>query len=186
MFLSNPRTGVNSTGVNMSWLNPASVTLPTIGQFGDFERPTFRTPGFNKWDMTLFKEFPLSEKSRLQFRLAAFDIFNRAQLDAPQSSASFDWNLPLGATSLSQGSASLANPESFGIITDKRGHREVCEKGLAFHCLISALLGPSLFFGESAVEFAPVLCRKVFAASGVSTHACETLPSSFFFASMTF
>ena len=57
--------------------------------------------------------------------MAAFNIFNRAQLDAPSNSAQFNWNLPLGATSLSQGSASLANPEGFGIITDKRGHREV-------------------------------------------------------------
>ena len=87
--------------------------------------PVFRTPGFNKWDTTLFKEFSLSEMVRLQFRLAAFDLFNRAQLDAPSDSAQFQWNLPLGATSLSQGSASLANPGSFGIITDKRGHREV-------------------------------------------------------------
>ena len=125
VFLSNPRTGVNSTGVNGPWLNPASVTLPSIGQFGNFEAPVFRTPGFNKWDTTLFKEFSLSEMVRLQFRLAAFDLFNRAQLDAPSNSAQFQWNLPLGATSLSQGSASLANPGSFGIITDKRGHREV-------------------------------------------------------------
>ena len=75
--------------------------------------------------MTLFKEFPIREKLRLQFRLAAFDVFNRAQLLAPQTTAQFFWNLPLGATSLTQGSASLANPESFGVISNKYGHREV-------------------------------------------------------------
>jgi len=31
----------------------------------------------------------------------------------------------LGATTLSRGSASLANPDSFGKITNKHGHREM-------------------------------------------------------------
>ena len=125
VVLSNPQFGVASTGVNQHWLNPASITLPPIGQFGTFEQPTYRSPGSNKWDMTLFKEFPIREKLRLQFRLAAFDVFNRAQLLTPQTTAQFFWNLPLGATSLTQGSASLANPESFGVISNKYGHREV-------------------------------------------------------------
>ncbi len=126
VILTNPRSGANFTGVNNgSWVNPASVSLPPIGKLGTFEQPTFRSPGFNKYDATLFKEFPLGEKTRLQFRIAAFDIFNRAQLDFPDTSAAFNWTLPLGATSLSQAVPSLANPDSFGKITNKHGHREL-------------------------------------------------------------
>ena len=126
VILANPRSGANFTGVNnSSWVNPASVSLPPVGKLGTFEQPTFRSPGFNKYDATLFKEFPLGEKTRLQFRIAAFDIFNRAQLDFPDTSAAFNWTLPLGATSLSQGVPSLANPDSFGKITNKHGHREL-------------------------------------------------------------
>jgi hypothetical protein len=61
----------------------------------------------------------------LEFRWAAFDIFNRAQLDAPNTGALFNWMLQPGATTISQGSAQLANPDSFGIITDKYGHRQM-------------------------------------------------------------
>ena len=75
--------------------------------------------------MTLFKTFPLGESRRLEFRFAGFDIFNRANLDNPQTTASFNWQLPRGATSLSQGSAVVTNPGQFGFITDKHGHREL-------------------------------------------------------------
>src|SRR5437773_8875398 len=125
LILSNPQDGVSSTGVNKTWINPASVTIPAIGQYGNFAQPTYRSPASNRWDLTLFKEFRLREKARLQFRWAAFNVFNRARLDIPNTTAQFNWNLPLGATTLSRGSASLANPDSFGKITNKHGHREM-------------------------------------------------------------
>src|SRR5205823_3492343 len=40
----NPRWGVPSKGVKASWLNPFSLSLPNIGQFGTYEQPTFRGP----------------------------------------------------------------------------------------------------------------------------------------------
>ncbi len=125
IVLSNPRNSVNFTGVGGTWLNPNTLTLPKPGEFGTFEQPTFRSPGFNNWDLTLFKRFRLAEKRELEFRWAAFDIFNRAQLTAPLGGAAFTWTLPLNATSLTQGQAKLANPDTFGKIFNKLGHRQM-------------------------------------------------------------
>ncbi len=133
LILFNPQQGVTQRGsVGQLWFNPTSATLPGIGQFGTFEQPTFRGPGSNNWDVTLFKKFPLGESRRLEFRIAAFDIFNRAQLDDPQLSGVFNWVLPAGATNFNQGTPQLINGGPgctgscpFGKILNKRGHREM-------------------------------------------------------------
>jgi hypothetical protein len=121
---SSLQKGRTFTGLNGSWLAP-SVSLPGIGQYGTFEQPTVRGPGYNNFDMTLFKRFKLGEKRQLEFRVAAFDIFNRAQLQDPQTFADFNWTLPAGATSLTQGTPSLINGNTFGRIFDKTGHRQM-------------------------------------------------------------
>jgi len=121
----NPQQGAGFTGVGTHWLNPASVSIPNIHQFGTFENPTFRAPGSNVWDMTMFKSFPVGEGKRLEFRIAAFDVFNHANLNAPPTSPIFNWVLPKGATDYNQGTPVLANGSVFGVITNKNGHREM-------------------------------------------------------------
>ncbi|HEV2494983.1 MAG TPA: carboxypeptidase-like regulatory domain-containing protein [Terriglobia bacterium] len=124
--------GGGSNGVGGHWVSPSSITLPGFNQFGTFEAPIFRGPGSYNWDFTLFKSFPLGESRRIEFRLAAFDVLNHANLDNPQMSASFNWVVPKGATSFSQGTPVLNNPANFGVVTDAHGHREI-EGALKFY-----------------------------------------------------
>jgi hypothetical protein len=144
-LLSNPQKGITTKGVGHQWFNPASITLPPVGQLGTTEEPQFLGPGSNNWDMTLFKSFKLDEQGRrLEFRIAAFDIFNRAQLDTPSQDGvpnpNFNWMLPAGATSFSQGSASpvlnasttCSGGNTVGCIMSKHGHREM-ELALKFY-----------------------------------------------------
>lgn len=138
ILLMNPQKGSSYNGVGSTWLNPASITLPQINQMGTYEMPQFLGPGSYNFDLTLFKSFKLgqNENRRLEFRVSAFDIFNRAQPDNPQTtSANITWNVPANATNLSQGTPSgVTNvPVSgqgcttgdFGCIVDKHGHREM-------------------------------------------------------------
>ena len=143
-ILFNPQKGVNFKGVGSQWFNPASITLPQVNQLGTTEVPQFLGPGSNNFDMTLFKSFKMGEQRRLEFRIAAFDIFNRAQLDTPAQDAvanpNINWMLPANATSLSQGQASAvlnASPSctggnTVGCILSKHGHREM-EMALKFY-----------------------------------------------------
>jgi len=111
------------------WFSPSSAGLPGVGQFGTFETPTLFGPGSSEWDMTLFKTFQLGESRRLEFRFAGFDVFNHANLGTTGSAFDttpiFNWVLPAGATSFSQGHAELANGSQLGTITNKYGHREL-------------------------------------------------------------
>ena len=137
LYLSNPQKNTNFKGVGSQWFNPASITLPQVNQLGNYAPPQFLGPGSNNWDVTLFKSFPLGEQRRLEFRFAAFDVFNRSQLDTPAQDAvanpNISWNLPAGATSFSQGTPSLVTNGSpacsggntVGCILDKHGHREL-------------------------------------------------------------
>jgi len=57
-------------------VNPAAFTLPVGSQVGNSPRNFVRGFGSTQFDTVLRREFPLSERVRLQFRLEAFNLFN--------------------------------------------------------------------------------------------------------------
>jgi hypothetical protein len=143
LLLSNPAKTASYKGVGTNWLNPSAITVPAINQPSTWEMPQMLGPASNNWDMTLFKSFKITENQRLEFRVAAFDLFNRAQPDNPNSGANITWNVPATATALSQGSPSAVSNVSaagqpcseaadFGCISTKHGHREM-EFALKFY-----------------------------------------------------
>jgi hypothetical protein len=70
------------------WINLAAFTTPAAGTFGNVGRDILRGPGLWQVDFGLAKRIALTERCRLQFRAEAFNVFNRAQLAAPQSDIS--------------------------------------------------------------------------------------------------
>ncbi len=52
----------------------ASNTIPGI--YGDAGRNIIRGPGYQNWDISLFKGFSISEQKRLEFRTEFFNAFN--------------------------------------------------------------------------------------------------------------
>jgi hypothetical protein len=50
------------------------------GDYGsDFSNYKFRGPGFNNWDMSIFKNFPVRENKTLMLRWEVYNIFNHTQ-----------------------------------------------------------------------------------------------------------
>jgi hypothetical protein len=80
------------------WINLAAFTTPAPRTFGDAGRDILRGPGLWQVDLGADKRIAITERYHLQFRAEAFNIFNRAQLGAPQSDIS-------------------AGPGEFGLIT---------------------------------------------------------------------
>jgi hypothetical protein len=74
-------------------------------------RNTYTGPGLNNWDTSLFKNFSLAEKVRLQMRLESFNTFNHAQ-----------WSTP---------NYQLSSP-SFGQVTGTRVPGRINQVGLKF------------------------------------------------------
>jgi hypothetical protein len=81
-----------------AYLNPRAVAVPTDRSqpFGNAGRNIVRAPNFFQSDLGLHKSFPLwKESTRLEFRMEAFNLFNRTNFLAPDSNASnisFDAN----------------------------------------------------------------------------------------------
>jgi hypothetical protein len=84
---------------------------PAKGDFGNAPKDIFRGPGFNNWDMSLFKNIPLASEVRiLQLRWEVYNVFNHTQFSGVDAAARFD---PAG---------NQVNP-TFGTVTSSRSPR---------------------------------------------------------------
>ena len=75
-----------------NWINAAAFIQPASGTFGNAGRNLVRAPGLWQADASLAKNVHLAERVSLEFQVAGFNLFNRAQFGAPIvdfSSASF-------------------------------------------------------------------------------------------------
>ncbi len=87
--------------------------LPARGTIGTAAKNLLRGPGINNWDIALFKNFPVREPVRLQFRVEFYNAFNHTQFSAIDTTARFD-----SATG-AQGNA------RFGEFTTARNPRQI-------------------------------------------------------------
>ena len=58
------------------WFNTSAFAAPAPGFFGNAGNGIIRGPGIVNFDMALFKEFILTERHRLEFRMDLFNVFN--------------------------------------------------------------------------------------------------------------
>ncbi len=78
------------------WFNTALDTsgapwaTPALYTFGNSGRGVLRAPGRTNVDFSVFKEFPVTERIRLQFRSEFFNIFNHPQFDLPNTNIGTD------------------------------------------------------------------------------------------------
>ncbi len=69
-----------------SWLDPNAYAMPAQYFFGNCSpTPGPRTPGVSLWDMSLFRQFPITESKSFQFRVEAFNLWNKPQFGPPSS-----------------------------------------------------------------------------------------------------
>ena len=66
----------NPANNGVSFLNPAAVTTPALGTFGNCRVGAFDGPGYKSADLSLAKEFSITEKQSLEFRVDMSNFTN--------------------------------------------------------------------------------------------------------------
>ncbi len=74
------------------WFNPAAFTNPLEGQFGNVGRNTMSGPSNLSIDFSAFKNFPIQERLRMQFRAEFFNLINHPNFRSP--STTYDGSNP--------------------------------------------------------------------------------------------
>jgi hypothetical protein len=75
-------------GIGRQWFtNNGEFTQPTVGTFGNCspQLSGLRSPHYSDVDLSLHKDFPLTERFRLQFRTDFINAFNHVQYNAPNT-----------------------------------------------------------------------------------------------------
>ena len=67
------------------WFNTSAFVRNAEGTFGTSGRNIIETPGFANVDLSLFKNIPIRESVRLQFRSEFFNIFNHVNFSRPNT-----------------------------------------------------------------------------------------------------
>ncbi len=70
--------------------NTAAFAIPQQGTLGNASKFSFRGPGINNFDISLFKNFKTNENVKAQFRAEAYNIFNHTQFSSLDTTARFD------------------------------------------------------------------------------------------------
>ena len=101
----------STSKICVQYINPAAFTPNPIGTYGDLGRNAVRGPGFFGFDLSLDRNFKITERFSLQVRADAFNIMNHTNFVGGFAPA----GQPAGAT---YGTVSTAlNSSTFGQIT---------------------------------------------------------------------
>jgi hypothetical protein len=106
----------------IQWINSSNVSAAAPGTFGTCSVGNVRGPGYANLDLSLHKDFLISESKRLEFRFEGLNAFNHPvwTFSGGPAGGSFD---PSG-TCLASGVNPCANP-TFGRITGSQGARQL-------------------------------------------------------------
>jgi hypothetical protein len=76
-------TGRSRSVMLKQYFLPSAFQTPATGLNGTAGRDILYGPGFANWDLSFFKNIPIHESHRLQFRAEFFNIFNKPNFNPP-------------------------------------------------------------------------------------------------------
>ena len=71
-----------------AWFNTAAYGIPPAFTFGNNGAYNQRTDWFRSIDLSLFREFPITEGKKFQLRAEAFNAFNNVVFARPDANVS--------------------------------------------------------------------------------------------------
>ncbi|HTA42691.1 MAG TPA: TonB-dependent receptor [Bryobacteraceae bacterium] len=103
------------TGQSLRWFNPAAFVNPASGTFGSMQKDSVFGPGFASVDFSMFKNIPITERVRAQFRVEMFNVFNRVNLAQPSAKVGSSLGLVGSTIGASSGQPGIGPGEPFNV-----------------------------------------------------------------------
>ena len=96
-MIANPMMGAPLT--QAKWFNTSAFTNTPAGQYhvGTERRGTVYGPGIQRWDLSVFKNFKITERVSTQLRLESFNAFNHVNFDGVNTTLSSTGSSGFGA-----------------------------------------------------------------------------------------
>jgi hypothetical protein len=107
------------------FINPLAFGVPLPESNGNYRLPYIHAPAYLDHDITLLKNFSIGETKRLQFRIAAFNVFNHPLVSFNNENTN---NLTLGFQNAKAGAPltqKVLEFQNFGVADIKVGNRLV-------------------------------------------------------------
>ena len=96
--------GSRDVGPGSSWLDPGAFAQPVAGTLGNAGNGVVRGPGLAQYDLSVQKEFRLSEGLNLEFRTEFFNLTNTPQFNTPDRNV---FSSTFGEISAAQGERNI-------------------------------------------------------------------------------
>jgi len=84
-LLRNPNLPSSQRSIS-HWFDPTAFGTPAPYTYGNAGRDILFGPGRVNFDFSLFKDFPIHEAMKIQFRAESFNVFNTPQFGLPNAS----------------------------------------------------------------------------------------------------
>jgi len=79
-----------AVGTRNCWFNTSAFAIPAQFTFGAFGRNVLRSDGRANFDFSVFRSFPITERTRIEFRSEAFNVTNSPIWGTPRANISTD------------------------------------------------------------------------------------------------
>ncbi len=105
------------TGDPNAYFNPAAFVLQPAGTLGNVGRGSLIGPNLRTFDLSALKNIRLGESARLQFRIEAFNLFNRTNFAVPSLLAftGIDGEAPLSSLGRIRATATSSRQIQLGL-----------------------------------------------------------------------
>jgi hypothetical protein len=121
--VGDPRTSTHSnvaisSGAHFGiggWFNPGAFANPAAGGFGDARRNSLIGPGYSNVDLSLAKEFSITERLKVEIRGDAYNAFNHVNYGNPDTPAARWPTLPQGRSPVRPGLTPTCESSSWGL-----------------------------------------------------------------------
>jgi hypothetical protein len=102
-------------GTPTHYYDPCAFLLPPAGTYGNLGRNPLTGPGLSELDLSLFKDIPVTERFKLQFRAELFNVLNHANFGIPSASLFSASGAYVGSAGVIANTITTARQIQFGL-----------------------------------------------------------------------